>query len=86
MLFYVPLLYSCSAMLGVLMTSVCTPVGFSHLFIVLGKIIVQPKVSYICSFVLKAIIHKFIITMQLCEHKVCSVSLMCYTNLKQLHE
>ena len=45
-LFYVPLLYSCSAMLGVLMTSVCTPVGFSHLFTVLGKVIVQPKVSY----------------------------------------
>ena len=45
-LFYVPLLYSCSAMLGVLMTSVCTPVGFSHLFPVLGKIIVQPKVSH----------------------------------------
>ena len=32
------------SMLGVLFTSLCTPVGFAHVFTVLGQIIVQPEV------------------------------------------
>ena len=32
------------SMFGVFITSVCTPVGFSHLFTLLGTVIVQPEV------------------------------------------
>lgn len=40
---YIPILYSCMSMIGVLITSMCTPIGFSNLFTLLGTIIVQPE-------------------------------------------
>ena len=42
---YLPLIYSLVSMLGVLLMSVCTPLGFSSLFTLLGAIITRPMVS-----------------------------------------
>ena len=43
---YLPLIYSVVSMLGVLLMSVCTPLGFSSLFTLLGAIITRPMVKY----------------------------------------
>eukprot|EP00731_Ephydatia_muelleri_P014130 Em0007g1440a len=39
----VPLLYSLVSMAGVVLMTVCTPLGFACIFTVLGKVIVKPK-------------------------------------------
>lgn len=41
---YVPLLYSLVSMLGVALMSVCTPLGFSSVFTLLGRTITRPMV------------------------------------------
>lgn len=41
---YLPLLYSAMSLLGVVLMGVCTPLGVSHLFTVLGALITSPKV------------------------------------------
>jgi uncharacterized protein involved in cysteine biosynthesis len=41
---YVPLLYSVMSLLGVVFMGICTPLGVSHLFTVLGALITSPKV------------------------------------------
>ncbi len=41
---YVPLLYSLVSMLGVALMSVCTPLGFSAVFTLLGRTITRPLV------------------------------------------
>jgi hypothetical protein len=41
--FYLPYLYSCISLLGVLMLLICTPVGFARLFTVMGELVVKPK-------------------------------------------
>ncbi|XP_023219291.1 limb region 1 protein homolog isoform X1 [Centruroides sculpturatus] len=41
--YYLPFLYSCVSFLGVLLLLVCTPVGFAHLFTVLGELVVKPQ-------------------------------------------
>ncbi|XP_041459263.1 protein LMBR1L-like [Lytechinus variegatus] len=40
---YVPYLYSCMALLGVLMLLISTPLGFTRLFSVIGKLVVKPQ-------------------------------------------
>lgn len=40
---YLPFLYSCLSFLGVVLLLLCTPLGFAHLFTVLGQIIVKPN-------------------------------------------
>nr|XP_054749951.1 protein LMBR1L-like [Lytechinus pictus] len=40
---YVPYLYSCMALLGVLMLLISTPLGFARLFSVIGKLVVKPQ-------------------------------------------
>jgi predicted rRNA methylase YqxC with S4 and FtsJ domains len=34
------------SILGILITSLCTPIGFSNLFTVLGTVIVQPELHF----------------------------------------
>ncbi|XP_046392152.1 protein Lilipod isoform X1 [Ischnura elegans] len=41
--YYLPFLYSCISFLGVLMLLLCTPLGFVHLFTVVGKVLVKPQ-------------------------------------------
>ncbi|XP_071443532.1 protein Lilipod [Hetaerina americana] len=41
--YYLPFLYSCISFLGVLMLLLCTPLGFVHLFAVVGKFLVKPQ-------------------------------------------
>ncbi|XP_065882513.1 limb region 1 protein homolog [Dysidea avara] len=42
-LLYIPLLYSFISLIGVLLLTVCTPLGISHLFTVLGQILTRPQ-------------------------------------------
>ena len=42
---YLPLLYSLASLLGVLLMALCTPLGLSCLFTVLGRLITRPKVG-----------------------------------------
>ena len=42
---YLPLLYSVMSLLGVVVMGICTPLGVSHLFTVLGALITSPKVD-----------------------------------------
>lgn len=32
------------SLMGVILTGLCTPIGFAHVFTVLGQVIVQPEV------------------------------------------
>ncbi|XP_035657916.1 protein LMBR1L-like isoform X2 [Branchiostoma floridae] len=41
--FYLPYLYSCISLLGVLLLLVCTPLGFARLFTVVGQLLVKPR-------------------------------------------
>ncbi|XP_048728173.1 protein LMBR1L-like [Ostrea edulis] len=41
--YYLPYLYSCISFLGVIILMLCTPVGFSRMFTVMGELIVKPK-------------------------------------------
>ncbi|KAK2145407.1 hypothetical protein LSH36_684g01000 [Paralvinella palmiformis] len=41
--FYLPYLYSCMSLLGVVMLLICTPVGFARLFTVIGELVKKPK-------------------------------------------
>lgn len=41
--FYLPYLYSCISLLGVIMLLICTPVGFARLFTVMGELVIKPK-------------------------------------------
>jgi len=41
--YYLPFLYSCVSFLGVLLLLVCTPLGFVHLFSLVGKLVTQPQ-------------------------------------------
>lgn len=41
--FYLPYLYSCISLLGVVMLLICTPMGFAILFTVMGEMVVKPK-------------------------------------------
>eukprot|EP00058_Branchiostoma_floridae_P009230 XP_002594718.1 hypothetical protein BRAFLDRAFT_122794 [Branchiostoma floridae] len=43
--FYLPYLYSCISLLGVLLLLVCTPLGFARLFTVVGQLLVKPRSS-----------------------------------------
>ena len=43
-LLYLPLLCSVMSLLGVVAMGICTPLGVSHLFTVLGAVITSPKV------------------------------------------
>ncbi|XP_074652399.1 limb region 1 protein homolog isoform X2 [Tubulanus polymorphus] len=40
---YLPYLYSCISLLGVLMLLVCTPFGFAKMFTVVGGLVVKPR-------------------------------------------
>ena len=44
------------SMMGVLLTSLCTPVGFAHVFTVLGHVIVQPEVRVVIMSRVKLVI------------------------------
>lgn len=41
--YYLPFLYSCISFLGVVMLLLCTPLGFGHLFTVVGRFLVKPQ-------------------------------------------
>ncbi|XP_077993475.1 protein LMBR1L-like [Glandiceps talaboti] len=41
--FYLPYLYSCISLLGVLMLLISTPLGVTHLFTVIGQLVVKPQ-------------------------------------------
>ncbi|KAK7793923.1 hypothetical protein R5R35_007691 [Gryllus longicercus] len=41
--YYLPFLYSCISFIGVLMLLLCTPLGFVHLFAVVGQFLVKPQ-------------------------------------------
>ncbi|ELT98960.1 hypothetical protein CAPTEDRAFT_167057 [Capitella teleta] len=41
--FYLPFLYSCISLLGVVMLLICTPVGFARLFTVVGDLVIKPR-------------------------------------------
>ncbi|KAL5009965.1 hypothetical protein ScPMuIL_012270 [Solemya velum] len=40
---YLPYIYSCISFVGVLVLLLCTPVGFAHMFSVMGQLVVKPK-------------------------------------------
>lgn len=41
--YYLPFLYSCISFIGVLLLLLCTPLGFVHLFAVVGQFLVKPQ-------------------------------------------
>jgi len=41
--YYLPFLYSCVSFLGVLLLLVCTPLGFVHLFTLVGELVTRPQ-------------------------------------------
>uniref|UniRef100_A0A3P9ASK5 Limb development membrane protein 1 n=1 Tax=Maylandia zebra TaxID=106582 RepID=A0A3P9ASK5_9CICH len=43
--FYLPYLYSCISLMGGLLLLMCTPVGLSRMFTVMGQLLVKPTVS-----------------------------------------
>uniref|UniRef100_A0A8C5UED6 Limb development membrane protein 1 n=1 Tax=Malurus cyaneus samueli TaxID=2593467 RepID=A0A8C5UED6_9PASS len=43
--FYLPYLYSCISLMGCLLLLLCTPVGLSRMFTVMGQLLVKPTVS-----------------------------------------
>uniref|UniRef100_A0A6Q2YSD6 Limb development membrane protein 1 like n=1 Tax=Esox lucius TaxID=8010 RepID=A0A6Q2YSD6_ESOLU len=43
--YYLPYLYSCISLLGVLLLLLCTPLGLSRMFSVTGSLLVKPRVS-----------------------------------------
>ncbi|KAM7120242.1 limb region 1 protein homolog isoform 1-T1 [Molossus nigricans] len=43
--FYLPYLYSCISLMGCLLLLLCTPVGLSRMFTVVGQLLVKPAVS-----------------------------------------
>uniref|UniRef100_A0A8C0EKJ6 Limb region 1 protein homolog n=1 Tax=Bubo bubo TaxID=30461 RepID=A0A8C0EKJ6_BUBBB len=51
--YYLPYLYSCISLMGCLLLLLCTPVGLSRMFTVMGQLLVKP--SKILSSVLKGI-------------------------------
>ncbi|XP_008845493.1 limb region 1 protein homolog isoform X3 [Nannospalax galili] len=42
--FYLPYLYSCISLMGCLLLLVCTPVGLSRMFTVMGQLLVKPAI------------------------------------------
>uniref|UniRef100_A0A8C7X8S8 Limb development membrane protein 1 n=1 Tax=Oryzias sinensis TaxID=183150 RepID=A0A8C7X8S8_9TELE len=44
--FYLPYLYSCISLMGGLLLLMCTPVGLSRMFAVMGQLLVKPTVSH----------------------------------------
>uniref|UniRef100_A0A4W5NSV7 Limb development membrane protein 1 like n=1 Tax=Hucho hucho TaxID=62062 RepID=A0A4W5NSV7_9TELE len=43
--YYLPYLYSCISLFGVLLLLLCTPLGLSRMFSVTGRLLVKPRVS-----------------------------------------
>jgi hypothetical protein len=41
--FYLPFLYSCVSIVGVLLLLVCTPFGFVRLFTLVGEFVTRPQ-------------------------------------------
>uniref|UniRef100_A0ACB8FX92 Limb region 1 protein n=1 Tax=Sphaerodactylus townsendi TaxID=933632 RepID=A0ACB8FX92_9SAUR len=42
--FYLPYLYSCISLMGCLLLLICTPVGLSRMFTVMGQLLVKPTI------------------------------------------
>ncbi|MEQ2186409.1 Limb region 1 protein, partial [Goodea atripinnis] len=42
--FYLPYLYSCISLMGGLLLLMCTPVGMSRMFTVMGQLLVKPTI------------------------------------------
>nr|XP_020016931.1 limb region 1 protein homolog [Castor canadensis] len=42
--FYLPYLYSCISLMGCLLLLLCTPVGLSRMFTVMGQLLVKPTI------------------------------------------
>ncbi|XP_040208639.1 limb region 1 protein homolog [Rana temporaria] len=42
--YYLPYLYSCISLMGCLLLLLCTPVGFSRMFTVMGQLLVRPTI------------------------------------------
>ena len=42
--FYLPYLYSCISLMGCLLLLLCTPVGLSRMFTVMGQLLVKPAI------------------------------------------
>uniref|UniRef100_A0A8C7PKG2 Limb development membrane protein 1 like n=1 Tax=Oncorhynchus mykiss TaxID=8022 RepID=A0A8C7PKG2_ONCMY len=53
--YYLPYLYSCISLFGVLLLLLCTPLGLSRMFSVTGRLLVKPRVSVFLSFSLCAV-------------------------------
>lgn len=75
--YYLPYLYSCISLFGVLLLLVCTPVGLSRMFTVTGTLLVKPRLLEDLDEQLNCTVFEEAAL----SRKICSSTTSCWLNL-----